>query len=58
MDMQKRLQELADAIEARNASQARALLARFFDEGTFVELDGLARERAIIRPKRRQATAW
>ena len=44
MDMQKRLQELADAIEARNASQARALLARFFDEGTFVELDGLARD--------------
>lgn len=44
MDMQKRLQELADAIEALNASQARALLARFFDEGTFVELDGLARD--------------
>lgn len=62
MDMQKRLQELADAIEARNASQARALLARFFDEGTFVELDGLARDgdhpaeaAGRLRPGKRRA---
>lgn len=44
MDMQKRLKELADAREVCGASQARALLARFFDEGTFVELDPLARD--------------
>ena len=44
MDMQKRLQELADAAQAHDGSKARALLARFFDEGTFVELDRLARD--------------
>ena len=44
MDMQKRLQELADAAQAHDGSKSRALLARFFDEGTFVELDRLARD--------------
>ena len=42
MSMQNPLEKLAEAAAACQNSQARALLGRFFDEGTFVEIDRLA----------------
>ncbi len=44
MSMQNPLEKLADAAAACNESQARALLGQFFDEGTFVEIDRLAKD--------------
>ncbi len=42
MSMQNPLEKLAEAAAVSGQSQARALLGRFFDEGTFVEIDRLA----------------
>ncbi len=42
MSMQNPLEKLAEAVAVSGQSQARALLGRFFDEGTFVEIDRLA----------------
>ncbi len=44
MSMQNPLEKLADAAAACSDSQARALLGQFFDEGTFVEIDRLAKD--------------
>lgn len=44
MNMQNPLQKLAEASAALEGSGARGLLTRLFDEGTFVELDRLARD--------------
>ncbi len=44
MSMQNPLEKLADAAAACGDSQARALLGQFFDEGTFVEIDRLAKD--------------
>lgn len=44
MTMQNQLQKLSDAAAALEASPARARLRRLFDEGSFVELDRLAKD--------------
>ncbi|HIZ19835.1 MAG TPA: carboxyl transferase [Firmicutes bacterium] len=44
MNMQDQLQKLADAVSALEGSKARARLLQLFDEGTFVEIDRLARD--------------
>ncbi len=44
MNMQDQLQKLADAVSALEGSKARARLLQLFDEGTFVEMDRLARD--------------
>ena len=44
MNMQDTLQKLADAVSALEGSKARARLLQLFDEGTFVEIDRLARD--------------
>lgn len=44
MNMQAQLQKLSDAVSALEDSKARARLLQLFDEGTFVEIDRLARD--------------
>ena len=44
MDMQNQLKRLTDAVAALGESPARGYLQRLFDEGSFVELDRLARD--------------
>ena len=44
MDMQNQLKKLTDAVAALGDSQARGYLQQLFDEGSFVELDRLARD--------------
>ena len=44
MDMQNQLKKLTDAVAALGDSQARGDLQQLFDEGSFVELDRLARD--------------
>lgn len=44
MNMQNQLQKLADAVAAQEGSSARKKLLQLFDEGTFVEIDRLARD--------------
>lgn len=44
MNMQNQLQKLTDAVSALDSSKARKWLLQLFDEGTFVEIDRLARD--------------
>lgn len=44
MIMQNRLQMLTDAVSALDSSKARGWLLQLLDEGTFVEIDRLARD--------------
>ena len=44
MDMQNQLKKLEDAVAALGGSMARKRLAELFDEGSFVEIDRLAKD--------------